>query len=201
MRNVFVYAGDICSVPADGICTSTNPHLALMIGTGGAVRDAGGWAVQEACARIIEQESVTSGKKYVPAGSAHLTTAGALPFKGVIHCVASGPFHNTTVELIRTCVRNALAIADAEGWMSVAMPAFGTGHVAFRFTDAIQAMAAEIAATEARHLRCVVIASRERHQAEILAALAVEFPNVTWWDDSAKLRICSASTIGQYGLK
>src|SRR5690348_1092439 len=98
--DITVQVADLCAMDVDGVCTSTNPNLALMIGTGGAMRDQGGRVIQDACARLIRAEFARSGKRYVAVGSAHLTTAGKLPFRGVIHCVASDIFHETSAEAI-----------------------------------------------------------------------------------------------------
>ena len=132
---VSVFAGDIADAPAEAICTSTNPRLSLMMGTGGAVRDRAGFEVLRACERIVEE------KRPLRVGSVHVTSAGRLPAKVLIHCVASNANHQSSAEIIRACVRNALAAADAAGCRSVAMPVFGTGHARFRFRAALAAMA------------------------------------------------------------
>jgi len=33
---ISIFAGDICDVPAEALCTSTNPRLSLAMGTGAA---------------------------------------------------------------------------------------------------------------------------------------------------------------------
>lgn len=168
MFEVSAIAGDICDVDADGICTSTNPNLALMIGTGGAVRDRGGWAIQDECARLIANERARSGKRYFPPGSAHLTTAGDLPFRGVIHCVASDAFHGTSVETIASCVNNAVSVAEKQGWTTLAMPLFGTGHVAFQPRAAAEAIVAALAACRGSVLQRVVLVARTAEQLEVI---------------------------------
>ena len=169
---ITVEAADLCAIGVDGICTSTNPNLALMIGTGGAVRDRGGWAVQEACTTLIEAHYKRTGKRHVPVGSAHLTTAGNLPFRGVIHCVASDAFHETSVHAIAECVRNAVAIADGLAWTSLAMPLFATGHAAFAIDDAARAMVDALVHSSPKSLQRIVIAIRDsRHEAAVKRAL------------------------------
>jgi hypothetical protein len=49
------------------------------------------------------------------AGSAHWTSAGELPVKMIIHCVASDAAHRSSAAIIRDCVTSALALADAAG--------------------------------------------------------------------------------------
>jgi O-acetyl-ADP-ribose deacetylase (regulator of RNase III) len=131
--DISVFEGDITDAPGDAICTSTNPRLSLMMGTGGAVRERGGFEVLRACEQIVR------GKPLTP-GSVHATTAGALPFKIAIHCVASNEVHMTSNTIIQACVRNALACAAEHECASVVMPVFGTGHARFKFDQALETM-------------------------------------------------------------
>ena len=171
MLQVEVTVADLCDVEADGICTSTNPNLALMIGTGGAVRDRGGWVVQQECERLIADEHGRSGHRYFQPGTVHLTTAGQLPFRGVIHCVASDAFHATSAEVIRSCVLNAVALADERKWTTIAMPLFGTGHVAFPVEKSVAAVAGAVADVRTEYLRRIIIATRtEAHRDAMLRA-------------------------------
>jgi O-acetyl-ADP-ribose deacetylase (regulator of RNase III) len=130
---ISIFQGDLTDAPADAICTSTNPRLSLMMGTGGAVRERGGFEVLRAC------EEIADGKRLAP-GTVHATTAGALPYKIAIHCVASNEMHLTSNTIIEACVRNALACAAEHGCASVVMPVFGTGHARFKFDQALAAM-------------------------------------------------------------
>jgi O-acetyl-ADP-ribose deacetylase len=155
---ISVFAGDLTEAPAEAICTSTNPRLSLMMGTGGAVRERGGFEVLRACEQI-------AGGIPLPAGSAHTTTAGALPYTAIIHCVASNDTHITSAAIIEACVRNALACADAAGCMTVAMPVFGAGHARFKFDRALLVMLETLlrASTSVEH---VVIAINDPERAE-----------------------------------
>jgi O-acetyl-ADP-ribose deacetylase len=130
-----VFAGDITEAPADAICTSTNPRLSLAMGTGGAVRERGGLSILREC------EAIVAASAPLRAGSVHLTSAGSLPYKRVLHCVASDANHNSSAAIIRACVAGALAAADGEGIARLAMPVFATGHAHFRFREALAAMA------------------------------------------------------------
>ena len=161
---VSVFAGDIAEARADAVCTSTNPRLSLMMGTGGSVRERGGFEVLRACEALIEDEKKRTGRSVLPVGSAHLTTAGSLPFKAAIHCIASDATHHlSSPEIIRACVRNALKIADAKGFASLAMPVFATGHARVRFELALTTMldALRTAHTKVRQVTIAVV-DRER---------------------------------------
>ena len=133
MIDVSIFEGDITDATADAVCTSTNPRLSLMMGTGSAVRERGGFEVLRACEQIVRN-------KPLPAGSAHVTTAGALPFRIAIHCVAANENHLTSAAVIRACTRNALLRAAENGCSSVAMPVFGSGHGRFKFDQALATM-------------------------------------------------------------
>jgi O-acetyl-ADP-ribose deacetylase (regulator of RNase III) len=132
---VTLFAGDITEAPAEAICTSTNPRLSLMMGTGGAVRERGGFEVLRACEAVVE----TFGRP-LPPGSAHVTSAGSLPYKGIIHCVAGDDSHRSSPDIIRLCVRSALGRAVERGWKRLAMPVFATGHAHVPFDRAFAAM-------------------------------------------------------------
>jgi O-acetyl-ADP-ribose deacetylase (regulator of RNase III) len=126
-----IFVGDITDAPADAVCTSTNPRLSLMMGTGASVRARGGPTVMRAC----------EGLPNLLPGMVHATTAGNLPHKIAIHCVASDASHRSSSAIVESCVANALASADAAGCATIAMPILGTGHARLRFADAVRAMA------------------------------------------------------------
>ena len=123
-----------------------------MMGTGGSVRDRGGFEVLREC------EAILAGKTLAP-GSVVTTSAGRLPYKAIFHCVASDAHHHSSPEIIRACVANALAAADKIGSASVAMPVFATGHAHFKFVDSLKVMrdALLAAATKVEEVVVVVL--------------------------------------------
>jgi O-acetyl-ADP-ribose deacetylase (regulator of RNase III) len=158
---ISVFAGDICDAHADALCTSTNPRLSLAMGTGGSVRGRGGYGILRQCEAIVAAESRRSGRRGLPAGSAHQTTAGELPAKLIIHCVASDDAHRTSAAIIAHCVASALALAGAAGCETIALPVFGSGHARFRFDDALRVMMETLrdCQTSVRHAIIVVFDS------------------------------------------
>ncbi|HEV2721105.1 MAG TPA: macro domain-containing protein [Thermoanaerobaculia bacterium] len=148
---ITIFTGDLTDAPAEALCTSTNPRLSLMMGTGGSVRDRGGFEV------LREAEALLGGKTLAP-GSVVTTSAGRLPYKAIFHCVASDANHRSSAEILRACVANALAEADRIGCASVAMPVFATGHAHFKFLDALKVMrdALHASATTVEHVIIVV---------------------------------------------
>ncbi|MDP9193134.1 MAG: macro domain-containing protein [Acidobacteriota bacterium] len=160
-----IFLGDIADAPADALCTSTNPRLSLMMGTGASVRGRGGPAVLQACEALLAERGST-----LPAGSVHATTAGTLPHKIAIHCIASDNTHHSSEAIIRACVANALATADANGCATIAMPIFGTGHARLRFANAVRAMASEALSAKTR-VREVKLVTNDKDRVEDMRAV------------------------------
>jgi O-acetyl-ADP-ribose deacetylase (regulator of RNase III) len=100
---------------------AANGHLAHGGGVAALIARAAGAALQEESRRLVEAIGP------VPAGSAVVTTAGRLPFKGVIHAV--GPRYGEGDEEAKLfkALCAALACADQRGWESVAFPAVSSG--------------------------------------------------------------------------
>ncbi|MGZ4808381.1 MAG: macro domain-containing protein [Thermoanaerobaculia bacterium] len=164
---VSIFIGDIADVEADALCTSTNPRLSLVMGTGAAVRERGGLEVLRACEQIVREH----GGAPLPAGTAYATTAGSLPHKVVIHCVASDTAHRSSDAIVDSCVTAALRCADDHGCGSVAMPAFATGHAHAPFARSVGVMAKtlRLARTSVKDVTLVVLdADRARIAQEIL---------------------------------
>jgi len=167
---VSVFAGDLADAEADALCTSTNPRLTLVMGTGAAVRARGGFAILRACEAIVARELEHPGRHGLPGGSAHVTTAGELPHRRIIHCVASDAAHRSSPELVAACVRNALAAGEAEGCRSIAMPVFGTGHARVRFDVAVRTIAEALRASSFPG-RVVVVTNDDERAGEARAIL------------------------------
>lgn len=160
-----IFVGDIADAPAEALCTSTNPRLSLMMGTGAAIRRRGGPAVLRA------REALLIDGKPLPAGTAHPTTAGALPNKVVIHCVASDSAHRSSESIVRSCVAGALACAHALACSSVAAPIFGTGHARLPFAAAASAMARSAIETPSSVEQLIFVTNHEENVAPLRAVL------------------------------
>ena len=190
-----IFVGDLADAPAEALCTSTNPRLSLMMGTGASIRRRGGPAVMRAC------EALLAGRKSLPPGTAHPTTAGALPNKVAIHCIASDESHRSSEAIVQSCVAGALECAHARGCSSIAMPVFGTGHARLRFATAAAAMARSAVETPSgvEHLVFVtndeenvatlraILESAAGHPIEIERSRDVEPDGDTFWSDAYSL--------------
>lgn len=152
---ISIFVGDLADAEADAVCTSTNPRLSLVMGTGAAVRHRGGFEILRACEEIVRAHPAGS----LPPGSAHVTIAGSLPHEIAIHCVASDAAHQSSDAIIESCVASALRCADERGCKSVAMPIFGTGHAHADFRHALELMAASArrAQTSVEHIAFVIL--------------------------------------------
>ena len=95
--------------------------LLLPQGVSGAIKRRAGLAPFRALSRL----------GMLPLGSATLTEAGELPFKGIIHVVGINLLWRSSPDAIERSVSSALALAKAQGWTSIAMPLIGAGSGGF----------------------------------------------------------------------
>ena len=156
---ITIFAGDIADAPAEAICTSTNPGLTLVMGTGAAVRDRGGFEILRACETLVANGPLA-------AGSVHVTTAGRLPAKAILHCVASDASHHSSPEIVKSCVRQALLRAAELQCRSVAMPVFSAGHARLRFDVAVRAIAEELRGAAIEQVSLVVLDPDDAERAQ-----------------------------------
>lgn len=137
---VEVREGDITRVDTEAITNAANSRLFMGAGVAGAIKKAGGSAVEE--------EAVSKGP--IPVGSAIETTAGNLPYRYVLHGAVMGPDLRTSAELIAETTRSCLSLADSLALRSLALPAFGTGVGGFSMTECGRIMAEEVRAFAAQ---------------------------------------------------
>jgi O-acetyl-ADP-ribose deacetylase (regulator of RNase III) len=116
-----VVRGNLLEEPVEAIVNAANGHLAHGGGVAGIISRAAGSALQEESDRIV----ATRGP--LATGSAVVTTAGKLPFKGVIHAV--GPRHGEGDEerKLFQALSAAFALASQKGWTAVSFPAVSSG--------------------------------------------------------------------------
>ncbi|KOV96439.1 macro domain-containing protein [Streptomyces sp. NRRL B-3648] len=125
--------GDITRQHADALVNAANSSLLGGGGVDGAIHRRGGPAVLAEC-RALRASRYGKG---LPTGQAVATTAGELPARWVIHTV--GPVyspHEDRSDLLASCYRESLRVADELGARTVAFPAISTGVYHWPMEDA-----------------------------------------------------------------
>jgi O-acetyl-ADP-ribose deacetylase (regulator of RNase III) len=137
--------GDITKQEVDAIVNAANSSLMGGGGVDGAIHRAGGPEILEECKRI-RAEKYSEG---LPAGQAVATTAGRLAAKWVIHTV--GPVYSKSEdrsELLASCYRESLKVADGLGAKTVAFPAISTGVYGYPMQEAASVAISAITSAE-----------------------------------------------------
>ncbi|MFF7352455.1 MULTISPECIES: O-acetyl-ADP-ribose deacetylase [Streptomyces] len=133
MTTITLVQGDITRQSADAIVNAANSSLLGGGGVDGAIHRRGGPAILEEC-RALRASRYGKG---LPTGEAVATTAGALDARWVIHTV--GPVHSASEDrsdLLASCYRESLKVADELGARTVAFPAVSTGVYRWPMDDA-----------------------------------------------------------------
>jgi putative ATPase len=116
-----VVLGDLLKEPVDAIVNAANGHLAHGGGVAAVIARAAGPALVEDGDRIVAERGA------IPVGEAVVTTAGSLPFKGVIHAVGPHQGVGQEEERLEAALRAAFLRAHERGWASVSFPAVSSG--------------------------------------------------------------------------
>ena len=145
--------GNLLEEPVDAIVNAANGHLAHGGGVAGIISRAAGPALQ------LESDAVVSKSGPFPTGSAVATTAGKLPFKGVIHAVGPRYGEGDEERKLVKALTAAFALAAEKGWTSVAFPAVSAGIFAVPLDICARAY---LAAARAARLRKVRLCLRDQ---------------------------------------
>ncbi|WP_414166559.1 O-acetyl-ADP-ribose deacetylase [Streptoverticillium reticulum] len=151
--------GDITEQHVDVIVNAANSSLLGGGGVDGAIHRKGGPDILAACREL---RAAQYGKG-LPTGRAVATTAGRLPARWVIHTV--GPVWSASEdrsELLASCHRESLRVADELGAKTVAIPAISTGIYGWPMEDAarIAVEAVQQAETRVEEVRFVLFDER-----------------------------------------
>lgn len=92
----------------------------------------------------------------IPLGKAVLTSAGRLPYRGIIHVAGINGFWHASETSIRQSVRSAVSLAEREGFRSIAFPVIGSGSGSFSRSKALELMIDELSQLDTC-LRIVVV--------------------------------------------
>ncbi|MET7473312.1 O-acetyl-ADP-ribose deacetylase [Streptomyces sp. NPDC005648] len=132
MTGITLVQGDITQQSVDAIVNAANSSLLGGGGVDGAIHRRGGPEILEDCRRLRASQY----GKGLPTGGAVATTAGRLDARWVIHTV--GPVWSKSEdrsELLASCYRESLRIADELGARTVAFPAVSTGVYGWPLDD------------------------------------------------------------------
>ncbi len=144
--------GDITRQEVDVVVNAANPELGGGSGVNGAIRRVGGPEIQEYCQKI----RATTHPNGLPVGQSVITPGGKLPAKWVIHTVGPkyGHHDGKEAELLASCYRTALELAEAHKFKSIAFPAISTG-VYFYPEDEAATVSSRAVREKLPDLRCV----------------------------------------------
>jgi O-acetyl-ADP-ribose deacetylase len=78
----------------------------------------------------------------IPLGGAVLTSAGRLPFRGIIHVAGISMLWRASAASIQGSVRSAMALVSEHGFQSVGFPIVGAGSGSFDEASALRLMMA-----------------------------------------------------------
>lgn len=139
--------GDITEQYVNAVVNAANSSLLGGGGVDGAIHRRGGPAIVEECRKL----RASRYGRGLPTGQAVATTAGDLPARWVIHTV--GPVFAPDVdrsELLASCYRQSLRVADELGAASVAFPAVSAGIFGWPVDDAARIAVTTVRATPTR---------------------------------------------------
>lgn len=154
MSRVTVVRGDITRQQVDAVVNAANRGMRGGGGVDGAIHRAGGPEVLADCIARFPHGLTT--------GDAGWTTAGDLPARWVIHVV--GPNHaagERDRDLLISCYRRALDVADELGATTVAFPLISAGIYGWPLDDAVDAAVTTLAETPSSVTEARIVAFDE----------------------------------------
>lgn len=133
--NAKIVDGDLLKQPVEVIVNAWNRNiipwwLLLPQGVSGAIKRQAGY-----------QPFLELGKMGpIPLGNAVYTSAGRLPYKGIIHVAGINMLWQATSSSIENSVRNAVKLAELHEVATIAFPIIGAGSGSFSPVAAEQIM-------------------------------------------------------------
>ncbi len=140
MARLELFEGDITTLDVDAIVNAANEALAPGGGVCGAIHRAAGPGLAEECARLVRESGSCA------TGDARLTGGHGLKARHVIHAVGS-IWHGGAAgeaDLLASCYRAALALAETHGVASIAFPAISTGIFGYPLVEATRIAVAAV---------------------------------------------------------
>jgi O-acetyl-ADP-ribose deacetylase len=128
---VLILTGDIVEQDVDAIVNAANNDLVLGAGVAGAIRRAGGPAIQDEC----------DAHGPIRVGEAAITGAGGLRARFVIHAASMRLGGRTTRDSLSSSMDEAFRLARRHDVLTIAVPAVGTGIAGFAIDECARVMA------------------------------------------------------------
>jgi len=128
---VVIIAGDLVEQEVDAIVNAANNELQLGGGVAGAIRRAGGPAIQDEC----------DAHGPVQVGEAAITGAGNLRARYVIHAASMSLGGRTTRVSLKSSMSHVFRLARQHQVDTIAVPAVGTGIAGFPIDECGRVMA------------------------------------------------------------
>jgi O-acetyl-ADP-ribose deacetylase len=136
-----IVEGDLLEQRVEAIVNAWNRNvlpwwLLVPQGVSGAIKRRGG----------LEPFRELARRGPLPLGAAVATSAGTLPYQGIIHVAGINLLWRASEASIRDSAVNALARARERGWRSVAFPVIGAGSGGFPEERALGVLCAALEA-------------------------------------------------------
>lgn len=153
--SVSVVKGDLLEQPVEVIVNAWNRNiipwwLLLPQGVSGAIKKRGGY----------QPFREVAGYGPIPLGGAVLTSAGKLPFRGIIHVAGISMFWRASEYSIRESAKNAMQIVLSKGFASVAFPLIGGGTGSFDADHALAILLEELNRHVAERVTVIIVLKR-----------------------------------------
>ena len=116
--------GDILAVPADYLVSSGNVQLNMSGGVNGALLQKYGVSLQVELHAVLTQRRIAN----VPPGYCLRFVQPIGDYRGVVYAVGIDGFYDSSVELVRKTLAEAVRLLDPEPGSTVAIPAIATGY-------------------------------------------------------------------------
>ena len=143
------WQGDITTLKVDAVVNAANNALMRGGGVCGAIFAEAGPELAGACAKV----------GWCDTGDAVITPGFELPARWIVHTV--GPVwaggHGGQADLLASCYRRSVAVADAAGATSIAFPAISTGIYGYPPDDAAEVAVTVMRATTAVNITEIVL--------------------------------------------
>jgi len=152
-----IQQGSILDSPVEVIVNAANSGGHMGGGVAGVIKRAAG--------REVEEEAIKQAP--IPVGKAVLTSAGRLPFKGIIHApTMERPAMRIPVENVSQATLAALRLAEDRGFSSIALPGMGTGVGGLAKEEAAKAMMEAIRGFPAKNIKTVLLIDIDQEMVE-----------------------------------